>query len=163
RFANLRKPKGTCRRARPLALVIEELEHRNLPSVATPGTIFIAHDDVIDTDARNAVAIPVLDNDTSFGSALVPSSVALASAPSRGVATANAPLSGEFTYSPTPGFFGTDTFTYTVMNSAGQTSNPATVSVIVNRPTANDDFAKAAGATPVTIDVVSNDTDPDGN
>src|SRR5439155_19895692 len=41
--------------------------------------------------------------------------------------------------------------------------NPATVTVIVNRPTANDDFTETDAGTAVVIDVLENDTDPDGN
>src|SRR5207302_111899 len=65
-------------------------------------------------------------------------------------------------YTATGFFQGTDTFQYTVKDSAGATSNPATVTVVVNRPTANDDFADTDGNNPVTVDVLANDTDPDG-
>src|SRR5262249_32607816 len=37
------------------------------------------------------------------------------------------------------------------------------VTVVIHRPTANDDFATTPAGTPVTVDVLANDTDPDGN
>jgi len=37
------------------------------------------------------------------------------------------------------------------------------VTIVVNRPTANDDFADTDGVNPVSVAVLANDTDPDGN
>lgn len=60
-----------------------------------------------------------------------PTSVAVASAPSHGVAVASGT---SITYKPTVGYAGPDSFTYTASNSAG-TSSPATVSITVGAPT----------------------------
>lgn len=67
-------------------------------------------------------------------------------------------------YSPDPGFDGTDSFTYTVQDNEGQVSNAATVTVtVINQPpVANDDSASTAKNTPVVIDVLGNDNDPEG-
>ncbi len=121
-----------------------------------------AHDDVIDTDEGNPVTIPVLSND-SDPSEINPASVTVVSAPGHGKIVAIDSGTGAITYSPGPLFFGTDSFTYTFKDAFGSTSNAATVTVIVNRPTANDDFAQTVAGQPVTIDVVGNDSDPDGN
>jgi len=83
-------------------------------------------------------------------------------APQHGTAQVN-PALGEITYTATGTFTGTDTFQYTVRDSLGGTSNPATVSVRVNRPVAADDWTDTDGTTPVTIAVLANDADPDGN
>jgi large repetitive protein len=57
---------------------------------------------------------------------------ALASQPANGTATINGLV---VTYTPNPGFFGTDTFTYTATGPGGTTS-PATISVAVATPPA---------------------------
>ncbi|MDO1581089.1 putative Ig domain-containing protein [Rhizobium oryzicola] len=59
------------------------------------------------------------------------SSVSVASTPSHGTATASGTM---ISYTPTAGYSGTDSFTYTATNPAG-TSSPATVSITVSRPT----------------------------
>ncbi|MBP5114738.1 autotransporter domain-containing protein [Pseudomonas protegens] len=57
-------------------------------------------------------------------------SVAVASAPSHGSATASGT---SISYTPTAGFSGADSFTYTATNASG-TSSPATVSITVGAP-----------------------------
>jgi hypothetical protein len=64
------------------------------------------------------------------GAPLVPSSVTIVTPPTGGTASVNT-STGEISYLPSPGFVGTDTFTYTVANVVGATSAPATVSVNV--------------------------------
>jgi len=59
-----------------------------------------------------------------------PTSVAVASNPSHGTATA---VGTTITYTPTSGYSGSDTFTYTATN-AGGTSSPATVTITVTAP-----------------------------
>jgi hypothetical protein len=120
----------------------------------------IVNADSIDTDAGNAVNIPVLANDSS-PVGLQPSTVAVATAPGHGTAAAQS--DGTINYTPAAGFAGTDTFTYTVQNTNGVTLGPATVSVIVNRPKANDDFTDTDAGNAVIVNVLANDTDPDGN
>ena len=56
----------------------------------------------------------------------------IVTAPAHGTTTVNT-TTGEVTYTPAQGFSGTDTFTYTVADVAGAVSNPATVSIVVNR------------------------------
>jgi subtilisin-like proprotein convertase family protein len=74
---------------------------------------------------------------------------------------------GSFTYTPTANFSGDDTFTYRVTESgAGLVSATATVTLHVvptnDVPGAVDDVAASDGH-PVTINVLENDTDPDGD
>lgn len=73
---------------------------------------------------------------------------------------------GSFTYTPNQGFLGDDSFTY-VANDGTDDSNIATVTLqrvsdSNEPPTANDDEAGTGPGTPVTIDVLDNDTDDDG-
>src|SRR5262249_8051272 len=72
------------------------------------------------------------------------------------------PTTNAVTYIPATGFGGTDSFRYTVTDDAGATSNAATAFFRGNRPTDAADEAETDGTTPVVIDVLENDTDPDG-
>lgn len=73
-------------------------------------------------------------------------------------------------YQPAPGYVGTDTFAYTISDGRGLTAT-ATVMVSVtggtaggnHAPYARDDYAIAGFNTPVTIAVLANDGDPDGD
>ena len=66
-------------------------------------------------------------------------------------------------YTPNDGFFGQDTFTYTVEDSAGET-DIGNVTIIVNgKPDAVDDVVPTNENTAITINVLANDTDPDGD
>jgi hypothetical protein len=89
-----------------------------------------AADDTTITVPNTAVAVEVTANDTATTGAIDRRTVRLASGPRNGTATV-APATGVVTYAPTADFTGTDTFTYTVNNTQGQTSNPATVTVTV--------------------------------
>ena len=79
------------------------------------------------TVAYGSSANPITLN-VSGGAAV---SVAVATGASHGTATASGT---SITYTPTTGYFGSDSFTYTATNAAG-TSAPATVSVTVSAPT----------------------------
>ena len=106
------------------------------PPVANNGTLTVAY---------NAAATPVPLNITGG----TPTSVAIATPAGNGTAIATGTT---ITYQPTPGFAGTDSFTYTATNSGG-TSAPATITVTVNDPvitiTASGGFA-ATVAVPYT-------------
>jgi hypothetical protein len=86
---------------------------------------------------------------------------------SNGTVTGN--TNGGFTYTPTAAFTGTATFAYQARDSSGaanSTSAPATVSITVNpnqAPLARDDTATTRTNTTVLINVIANDTDPDGS
>src|SRR5262249_31129926 len=136
---------------------LEVLEDRSLPSVTLP---FTPSDDVIDTDAGNAVQVNVLANDFSPNARINAATLQVATNPAHETAIVD-PAVGAIIYTPVAGFSGTDTFTYTVADVAGMVSSPGHVSVIVNRPTANDDFTDTDAGNPVVINVLANDTDPD--
>ncbi|NUM64167.1 tandem-95 repeat protein, partial [candidate division KSB1 bacterium] len=65
------------------------------------------------------------------------------------------------------GFSGNDSFTYTVKDNAGATSNAATVNITVTAanaaPVANNDAATTTAGTAVVINVLANDSDADGS
>jgi outer membrane protein OmpA-like peptidoglycan-associated protein len=122
-----------------------------------------AVDDSASTAPGTPVTISVLANDTDpDGDALT--EVATRT-PANGTVAINA--GGTVTYTPAAGFVGTDTFTYTITDPDGLTDT-ATVSVAVQQPgnlppVANPDSASTTVGTPVTIDVLANDTDPEGD
>jgi Ca2+-binding RTX toxin-like protein len=75
-------------------------------------------------------AIDVVSNDFDVDGSLNYQSVQIAQAPTNGVAT---PLGdGRINYTPNLGFFGTDTFAYTLADNQGGVSTPAIVTVTVN-------------------------------
>ncbi|WP_083199362.1 autotransporter domain-containing protein [Rhizobium sp. AC44/96] len=82
--------------------------------------------DVMTTVAANTSNNPIT-LDLSGGAA---SSVAVASGPSHGNAVVSATA---ITYTPTPGYSGADSFTYTATNASGE-SSPATVNIAVTAP-----------------------------
>ncbi|MFL5274241.1 MAG: Ig-like domain-containing protein [Anaeromyxobacteraceae bacterium] len=96
---------------------------------------FVASPPVANADSWAQVkgttrTVNVLANDqAAVGTSLVASSVAVATPPLHGAATANA--DGTITYAPVAGYVGADGFTYTVANNVGQRSNAAAATVTV--------------------------------
>jgi hypothetical protein len=85
----------------------------------------VAADDAVSTPGGTAVTIAVLSNDADFnGDALSLSTLGFAS---HGTLTSNA---GLVTYTPAPGFIGTDSFVYTISDGNGGFDS-ATVTVTV--------------------------------
>ncbi|HGF5018759.1 TPA: tandem-95 repeat protein [Vibrio parahaemolyticus] len=106
--------------------------------------------------------IKVLGNDTFEGDGKVVSLDAN-NGPANGTVSVNP--DGSVTYTPNDNYVGKDTFTYIV--TSGGVSESTTVSVDVtpenDAPVAKDDTATTDEDTPVTIDVLPNDTDVDGD
>jgi gliding motility-associated-like protein len=77
--------------------------------------------------------------------------------------TISVDLSGVLTFTPNAGFSGSTSFTYTVQDNDGATSNAATVTIAINkRPVANNDAASTTQGSSVSFNILSNDTDADG-
>ncbi|EEB47659.1 hypothetical protein PROVALCAL_00254 [Providencia alcalifaciens DSM 30120] len=73
-------------------------------------------------------------------------------------------VNGKLVYTPKAGEVGTDTITYQVKDKNGNVSNEATVTIEIDAaPVANDDAAATKESVPVTIDVLDNDSDLDGD
>ncbi len=71
---------------------------------------------------------------------------------------------GTISYTPRPGFVGTDSFSYRVKDVQGTTSAEATINVRINNsPVALGDSARVLAGNSVIVPVLNNDTDPDGN
>jgi len=106
-------------------------------TVVAGNTPPVATDDQATTTADTPLDIDVLANDADPDGMLDPATVTVTGNPGNGTATVN--LDGTITYKPNPGFTGNDTFTYTVTDDNGLTSNEATVQVTVEAmPTGYD-------------------------
>ncbi|WP_254661804.1 tandem-95 repeat protein, partial [Vibrio parahaemolyticus] len=121
----------------------------------------------IKADSTNVVEdtptiINVLGNDTFEGDGKVVS-LDTNNGPANGTVSVNP--DGSVTYTPNDNYQGTDSFTYIV--TSGGVSESTTVSVDVtpvnDAPVAKDDTAITDEDTPVTIDVLPNDNDIDGD
>jgi hypothetical protein len=92
----------------------------------------IANDDNATTDMNQPIVINVIGNDVDAENQLVPSSVSIVNNPSNGSVTVNS-TTGEITYTPNNGFFGTDNFTYSICDGGTPTTcDTATVNITVN-------------------------------
>ncbi len=119
-----------------------------------------AIDDSGTTDPNTPVTTPVIGNDTSTGTVLDPTSVTVVTPPANGTTTVNP--DGSVTYTPNPNYSGMDTYQYQVCDTSTPTPvcDTATVTITVtpNRIDAVDDEGRTQADTPVTLDVIGNDT-----
>ena len=122
-----------------------------------------AVNDTARTGAGTPVRIEVLANDRRGNSAGV--FVAHAIVPSgNGAVVINADHS--LTYTPNPGFDGEDVIEYTASDTQGATDDAfvtVTVTPLNRAPQAADDAAEVLAGRSVTIQVLVNDRDPDGD
>lgn len=124
-----------------------------------------ANNDSGATQNSSPVVIDVLANDSDpDGDSLAVSAITKGT---NGIATLNA--NGTISYQPNAGFIGTDSFNYSVDDGKGG-SDSATVTVTVtviaktnSAPVANDDSAATSKGSSVTIAVLGNDYDPEGD
>ncbi|MEO7433210.1 MAG: Ig-like domain-containing protein [Dokdonella sp.] len=129
---------------------------------AAPNQPPVAVDDTANTAFGQPVQIAVLANDSDPDGDVL--SIAAVNAPLTGVAV----ISGTVvTYTPDAGFSGIDRFAYAISDGRGGTAT-AFVAVVVapvpnQPPVAVADVVTTPSATPVTIAVLANDSDPDGD
>lgn len=122
----------------------------------------VANDDTSAGDEDNSIVIAVLSNDLGQGL-----SVAAATNGARGAVTISADGTSVI-YTPDQDAAGTDLFSYTLRDAAGQTAS-AMVSVSIagtnDAPTAVNDSYSAKAGTPLVsaVSVLANDSDVDGD
>lgn len=126
-----------------------------LPIAATPTVV----NDAFKVPFNTAIGGNVTTNDFNV------TKVALGTAPTHGTVALN--LDGSFTYAPTTGFSGTDTFTYTGEGAMGSATVTLTVAAQLtdpaSQPVAASDSYKSSIATKLHVarpGVLANDSDP---
>lgn len=121
----------------------------------------VANDDAYTLGVGQTRLFDVLTNDTDVDTAIDPRTIVLTTIPIFGTATVS--TTGVIEYTAGAGFRGEDQLGYRVSDTAGNLSNEAFVSITVNNPpVAVDDSAFTFKNEAVDIDVVANDSDPDG-
>ncbi len=143
---------------------------RYISSTATGSLIIVNRAPVAGNDAYstnedttlNVAAPGVLSNDSDAdGDSL---SAVWVSGPAHGTLALNA--NGSFNYTPNANFNGGDSFTYKANDGAAD-SNVATVAITIHAvndaPVAHDDTAFVTEGAAVTVAVLANDTDADGD
>ncbi len=139
-------------------------------TITVENGIPVADNDSETTPANTPVTIAALDNDTDSDN----DPLSIDSFDSTSANGGNITVDGNnFIYTPAEGFTGVDTFTYTISDGKGGTST-ATITITVengvpvdndsnNIPVATDDNINTPVNTPITVDVLENDSDKDGD
>jgi hypothetical protein len=120
-----------------------------------------AVDDTVTTPEDTSIQISVMSNDTDDGITQILS----VGTPAHGTALRNG-FTGTITYTPSANYYGPDSFTYTIQdlgNLTGTATVYVTVTSVNDLPVAISDAASTAEDTPVTINVLANDSDPEGD
>ncbi|KAA5533170.1 tandem-95 repeat protein [Taibaiella lutea] len=118
------------------------------------------------SDSTITINITGNDDPTSPGGSF--GTPGITTPPSNGTVVVN--TNGTVDYTPTPGFTGVDSFTYTICDTVPTPdqcgSATVTVNVLppnaINSVAANDDYANTYGTVPATGNVLLNDNDPEG-
>jgi ELWxxDGT repeat protein len=106
---------------------VDDLRGDELYVISNDSPVSVA--DSANATNGQAITISVLSNDADPDGALDASSTRIAQAPAHG--TTSVDSNGIITYTPSAGYSGSDTFTYTVADKQGSTSNTATVTLTV--------------------------------
>ncbi|WP_448548956.1 Ig-like domain-containing protein [Thalassotalea fusca] len=117
----------------------------------------IATDDTVAVNVNSSISINVLSNDRDQDALSVQSTTT----PSSGMVTNN---QNSIIYTPNQGFIGEDSFTYTIVDTAGQTAS-AKVSLTVNNvaPSLTDDSITTNQSAAVVILPLANDSSQAGH
>ena len=122
----------------------------------------VALGDTLNTDEDTAATLNPIDNDSDPEG----DSISILSVSSGGSGETSLNQDGSVTYTPSENFVGEDVFTYLLSDGNGGIST-GQVNVIVaptpDDPIAVDDLAATEEALSVEIDVLFNDSDPDGD
>jgi hypothetical protein len=135
-------------------------------TTTTPGNKqYTAHRPVAQADtatvqensANNAINVLANDSDADGN----PISITAVTAPAHGVAQI---AGGQINYTPAAGYAGTDQFNYTISDNKGLAATTSvTVTVMASQaPTARNETTTTPFNTPITVNVLANDSDPNG-
>ena len=134
--------------------------------VAVADTATVAEDSI-----ANLIDVKLndTDDDDSYADLVISSPTVTTTTPSGTVTTAGTvAVSGQkISYTPASNFYGTEVVTYTLTDTDSLTDSTGTLTITVTNsndgPTAVDDTASTAANTAVTIAVLDNDTDLEGD
>ncbi|MEZ4979151.1 MAG: Ig-like domain-containing protein, partial [Chitinophagales bacterium] len=134
-------------------------DFNNLPPFAVDDAFGTVIGEVV---SANVAANDILPNDGDTHS------FAIVNGPANGTVTSFDPATGAFTYVPDSAYYGPDNFSYVVCdNGTPVACDTATVVILIyndnDYPNAVDDINVTLVGTPVSGDVSTNDTDPDGD
>ncbi len=135
-------------------------------NVAAPPTAQTQTVTFAENSSNDTITVRATDSNSP---SQTPLTYAIVQTVGHGTLTQSSSGSASFTYTPTSGYYGADSFTFTATNQAGATSSAATVSITVSptAPTANDDSYSNVPHKNLTLTVkapgvLANDTDPNG-
>ena len=102
-----------------------------------------ANDDTFIAQEATPLTLNILSNDSDIDGTIDPTTLTISANPNNGSIFVN--TDGTIIYTPNHNFIGTDSFTYTVLDDSGETSNRATVTIAVNNvlPTINNVLVSA--------------------
>ena len=124
-----------------------------------------AGDDSVQLNEDTTAIFDVLSNDVDADGIIDSGSVAIVMPPSHGAAEID-PVAGTIAYTPNPDFAGADSLSYQVQDNVGTWSNVARVLIAVHpvndAPVARDDTAATLQGQAVSINLLQNDFDIDG-
>ena len=117
----------------------------------------IAIDDLDSTMVNTPITVSILNNDVPGNSALDAPTTTSVAQPKNGTVIIGS--DGKAIYTPNTGYYGIDSFTYTVKDLNKMISNVATARILIFKPpvAVNDDTVTAM-ETPVVINISKNDT-----
>jgi len=121
----------------------------------------LANDDMVIIPPGGSIDIPVLDNDVNNSDCTTEElTITIITAPMSGQTIVN--QDGTINYIAEEGFTGVDEFTYELC--CNEECDLATVNIVVGQaPIAVDDMDTTTVGEPITISVLDNDSDPDGD
>lgn len=124
----------------------------------------VANNDSVTTVTDASITIDPLKNDSDEDGNPI-SLNSIVSQPSHGSVTM---ANSKFTYTPSKGFIGNDSFSYQIKDiygaaGVGTVSVKVTSPVVNSRPNAGNDAASVVAGSTTRINVLSNDGDPDGD
>ncbi|MEC4983734.1 MAG: esterase-like activity of phytase family protein [Oscillatoria sp. PMC 1068.18] len=147
-------------------ILLELAEPLNLdPRLGSDPLIFAAENDTAQTAINTPVTIDVLANDSDDDGDNSDLEITSISGNNNGTVEINA--DGTITFTPNPGFKGKEDFNYVLTDEDGNTATGRVIVEVTNDlPTefaaVDDNFSTTPG-TPVTFDLLANDTDDDND